>query len=160
MKLDRVVQALVDADVDFIIIGGWSAILHGSARVTNDIDIFFSRKAENLPRMVAALAPLHPRLRDLPNDLPFVWDEATLRNATILTLTTDLGSVDLLAEVAGLGAFEAVRASALQVEAFGRRVWTLDLESLIQSKRAVGREKDAAAIRELESLREAEEPEG
>jgi hypothetical protein len=89
------VQVLSDAGVEFIIIGGRSAILHGSAHITNDLDLFFSRKAENLRRLAQALAPYHPRLRDIPEGLPFVWDEATLRSAAILTLTTDSGMIDL-----------------------------------------------------------------
>jgi len=35
-----------------------------------------------------------------------------------------------------------------------------DLPSLIQAKRAAGREKDLSALAELESLLDAEEPEG
>jgi predicted nucleotidyltransferase len=156
MSVERVVQALTDQGAEFIIIGGWSAVLHGSVRVTNDIDFFISRAPDNLPRIVKALAPFRPRLRDLPPTLPFVWDEVTLRNSTVLTLWTDLGAVDILAEVAGLGPFVEVRATAVEVDAFDRTVLTLDLETLIRSKQAAGREKDIAAIRELEQLRDAE----
>jgi hypothetical protein len=95
MNFDAAVQALCDAGVDFIIIGGWSAILHGSAYTTNGLEIYFSRRPQNLRRLVQALAPYHPRLRDLPEDLPFIWDEATLRNGTIFTLTTDLPAGEL-----------------------------------------------------------------
>jgi predicted nucleotidyltransferase len=157
MNFEIAVQALCDADVEFVVIGGWSAIFHGSARATKDLDIFFSRRTDNLRRLARALAPYHPRLRDLPPGLPFIFDEVTLRNSTVLTLTTDLGVIDLLAEVAGLGSFEQVAADAIQVEAFGRTVRTLDLESLIKSKKAAGREKDLAALPELESLRETDE---
>jgi hypothetical protein len=90
--------------------------------------------------------------------LPFIWDEATLRNGTNFTLATDAGAVDLLAEVTGLGSFEDVHSGSVSVNAFGRRVRTLDLRSLIQAKRAAGREKDLRALPELESLLEAEEP--
>ncbi len=81
-----------------------SAILHGSSSATKDLDICYSRTPENLKRVVEALASFHPRLRDLPRDLPFVWDQATLRNAAILTLSSDLGAIDLLAEVTVLAA--------------------------------------------------------
>ena len=158
MNIDTAVQTLCDAGVEFVIIGGWSAILHGSASVTSDLDIFFSRKSDNLRRLVQALAPHHPRLRDLPVGLPFIWDQATLRNGAIFTLTTDLGPIDLLAEVSGLGSFEDVLAASVTVDAFDRRVRTLDLKSLIRAKRAAGREKDLRALPELESLLEAEEP--
>jgi predicted nucleotidyltransferase len=157
MSFDIAVQALVDADVEFIIIGGWSAILHGSSFMTGDLDIFFPRSSENLHRLARALNPFHPRLRDFPAELPFVWDETTLRNGTVFTLTTDLGIIDLLAEVSGLGSFEEVKHTAVTVDAFGRQVQTLDLKSLIKAKRAAGREKDLRTLPELESLLEAAE---
>jgi predicted nucleotidyltransferase len=159
LNFEAAVQALADAGVEFIIVGGWSAILHGSAYVTNDLDLFFSRDPENLQRLAAALAPFRPRLRDLPEGLPFLWEAATLANGTIFTLTTDLGAIDLLAEIRGLGSYQDVKAKSVTVEAFGRQIRTLDLRSLIQSKRIIGRDKDVHVVRELESLLEAEEPE-
>jgi hypothetical protein len=153
------VQALVDEGADFVIIGGWSAILHGSSSITNDLDICYSRSPDNLKRLAAALAAFHPRLRDLPEDLPFVWDKATLRNAAFLTRSTDLGAIDLLAEVTGLGSFAEVKANSISVQAFDREVWTLDLPALIRAKRAAGRAKDLQVLPELEGLLEAGEPE-
>ena len=159
MKVVTAVHALVDAGVDFSIIGGWCAILHGGANATNDLDVCYSRQPENLKRLAGALAPFHPRLRGLPGDLPFVWDAATLHNGTNFKLWTDFGGIDLLAEVSGLGAFEEVKASSILVHVFDRDVWTLDLPSLIKAKRAAGREKDLRALSELEGLLEAQEKE-
>jgi hypothetical protein len=109
--------------------------------------------------LAAALGRFHPKLRGLASDLPFVWDERTLRNGTIFTLTTDLGDIHLLAEVIDLGDFEDVKRSSVQVETFDRTVWTLDLPGLIQSKRAAGRDKDLRILPELEGLLELREPE-
>ncbi len=157
MQFERAVQTLSDAGVDFVVIGGLSATFHGGARVTYDLDICYSRASGNIRRLAAALAPFHPRMRDSPPGLPFVWDEVTLRNGTVFTLQTDIGEIDLLAEVAGLGAFEDVKKHSIIVEAFDRQIATLDLLGLIQAKRAAGREKDLAALVELESLLEAED---
>jgi hypothetical protein len=63
----------------------------------------------------------------------------------------------LLAEVAGLGTFDEVKAGSIIVEAYGRRIAILSLHSLIKAKRAAGREKDLRTLPELESLLEAEE---
>jgi predicted nucleotidyltransferase len=158
MNVEVAIQALVDAGVAFVIVGGWSAILNGSSYSTNDLDICFARNPENLRRLALALAPFRPRLRDLPEGLPFVWDQATLRNVTVLTLETDLGKVDLLTEVAGLGTLEEMTEGSVVTEAFGRQVRILDLKSLIKAKRAAGREKDLLVLPELESLLEAQEP--
>ncbi|MBV8842970.1 MAG: hypothetical protein JO307_09175 [Bryobacterales bacterium] len=107
MNFITAIQALVDAGVDFVIIGGWSAVLNGSSYITNDLDICYSRSRENLKRLANALAPFHPRLRELAAGLPLVWDEVTLKNGTVFTFSTDLGVIDLLAEVPGLGLLEA-----------------------------------------------------
>jgi hypothetical protein len=159
MEYAKAVRALCDAQVEFILIGGVAASLHGSSNVTFDLDICFSRKPENLRRLASALASFHPRPQGLPPDLPFIRDEATLRNGTIFTLETSLGNIDLLAEVAGVGAYEEAKARSIELIAFDRRLSMLDLPSLIASKRAAGRPKDLLVLPELESLAEAEEPE-
>jgi hypothetical protein len=153
------VRVLKDAAVDFVVIGGWSAILHGVNYTTNDLDICYSRERANLKRLAAALAPFHPRLRDLPPELPFIWDETTLRNATVLTLNTDLGAIDLLAEVSGVGAYEDAVAHSIVVDAFGPEVRTLDLPAIIRAKRASARSKDLALVVELEALLESTDEE-
>jgi hypothetical protein len=159
MNFIKLIQALVDAGVEFVIIGGWSAILHGGSYATQDLDLCFSRSRANLQSLVKSLAPFHPRPRDFPAGLPFVWDEATLRNGMLFTLSTDLGSVDLLGEVLGVGDFRRVKELSVQLDAFDRRVWTLDLPALIQAKKAAGREKDLRILPELQGLLEAREPE-
>lgn len=157
MHFEAAVQALCDGGVEFVIIGGVAATMHGSAMATYDLDVCYSRATANLRRLKEALAGFHPRPRGIPEGLPFVWDEATLRNSTVLTLETDIGEIDLLAEVAGLGAFENVKAQSAKVDAFGRGIDVLDLPGLIRAKRAAGRQKDLAALAELESLLEARE---
>jgi predicted nucleotidyltransferase len=159
MNFIKLIQALVDAGVEFVIIGGWSAILHGSSYATRDLDLCFSRNRANLQKLVKALAPFHPTLRELPPGLPFVWDETTLRNGTLFTLSTDLGGVDLLGEVLGIGSFEQVKDVSTEVDVFDRKIWTLSLRALIQAKKAAGREKDLQILPELQGLLEAIEPE-
>jgi hypothetical protein len=157
MQFERAIQVFCDAGIDFVVIGGLAATFHGSARVTYDLDICYSRASANIRRLSEALAPFHPHPRDFPDGLPFVWDEATLRSGAVFTLRTDLGEIDLLAEVAGLGGFEEVNRQSIRVNAFERQIAILDLPELIKAKRAAGREKDLSALPELESLLEANE---
>jgi hypothetical protein len=155
MNFDLAIQRLCDAGVEFVVIGGWAAIFHGSAHLTNDLDICYSRDSKNLARLAHALAPYHPRPRGFPDGLTFVWDAKTLSSGTMFTLTTDLGIIDLLAEISGVGDYGEVRAASLEVEAFERRIRALNLQALIQSKRAAGRPKDLLILPELEGLLEA-----
>jgi hypothetical protein len=157
MQFQTAIQALCDGGVEFVVIGGVSATLHGSAQVTYDLHICYSRASVNLERLASALAPFHTRPTGFPEALPFLWEAGTLRNASILTLQTDIGEIDLLAEVAGVGDFGEVRAHSILVDAFGREIATLDLPGLIRSKRAAGRPKDLSTLAELESLLEAGE---
>ena len=155
VNLKKLITRLVNNQVEFVVIGGVAATVHGSAYVTYDLDICYSRDAENLARMATALAPYHPRLRDIPDDLPFFWDQRTLHRGLNFTLKTDLGDIDLLGEVAGIGDFEQVLASSIWVELFGVECAVLSLEALIKAKRAADRPKDHLILPELEALLEA-----
>lgn len=155
IKLHEALKLLAYHKVDFVIAGGIAAGIHGSAAVTLDLDLCYSRDPENLRRLVAALGPAHPRLRGAPADLAFLWDEQTLRHGFHFTLITDVGDVDLLGDVAGVGDFEQVKAASVTKDLPGGRFAVLSLDALIAAKKAAGRPKDLNAIPELEALREA-----
>jgi hypothetical protein len=77
-----------------------------------------------------------------------------LRNATVFTPQSDVGEIDLLAEVTGLSTFDDVKRHSMTVDAFERQIATLDLPGLIRAKRATGRDEDLSTVAELESLLE------
>lgn len=146
--------ALVGGGVDFVLVGGAAATVHGSTRLTLDLDVVYGRHAANIERVAAALAPLEPYLRGAPAGLPFRLDAATVRAGLNFTLTTRLGDLDLLGEIAGGGGYEALLPHTIEIEVFGLRCRCLGLDKLIEVKRAAGRPKDLEAISELETLRE------
>jgi len=150
----RLLEVLHGADVEFILIGGVAANLHGSARATFDVDVVYARQGENIHRLVAALAPFRPYLRGAPPGLPFNFDELTVRNGLNFTLETSLGALDLFGEVAGGGGYAQLLPHTIEVEAFGVRCRCVTLERAIQLKRAAGRPKDLEAIAEMQSLLE------
>jgi hypothetical protein len=84
--------------------------------------------------------------------LPFRFDAPTIQRGLNFTLTTDLGDIDLLGEVAGIGGYDVARPNSIRLLVFGRELAVLDLPTLIRSKRAAGRPKDLEAIAELEAL--------
>ncbi len=157
IDLATLIPRLVNDGVEFVIIGGVAATAHGSAYVTEDLDVCYACDVDNLERLVKSLAPLHPRLRGAPADLPFLWNAQTIRQGLNFTLQTDLGDVDLLGEVSGLGSFEQVRAAAVRATLFGVECAVLSLDGLIVAKRTAGRRKDLLILPELEALREAGE---
>jgi hypothetical protein len=143
-----------EAGLEFIVVGGVAAGIHGAARATFDLDIVYRRSRENIDRLVLALTPYHPYLRGAPPGLPFRWDAATVRAGLNFTLTTDLGDVDLLGEITGGGGYDALLPSTEAVRAFGVDCRLLNLDQLIAVKRAAGRPKDFEAIAELEIIRD------
>ncbi|HKB69274.1 MAG TPA: hypothetical protein VKH46_00395, partial [Thermoanaerobaculia bacterium] len=88
-----------------------------------------------------------------PN-LPFRLDEPTVAAGLNFTLSTRIGAIDLLGEVAGGGSYEALRPDSREIEILGVRCRVVTLEKLIELKRAAGRPRDFDAIAELEALRE------
>jgi hypothetical protein len=152
--LEQIIPPLVEGGIDFILIGGKAAILLGSARVTFDTDVVYDRSKANLERISRLLKPFSPYLRGAPPGLPFVLDVPTLRNGLNFTLTTKLGDLDLLGEVAGGGTYKQLLPNTFVVEAFDVKFRCVDLPTLLKLKRAAGRPKDLEAIAELEALRE------
>lgn len=148
------IRALADAGVEYILVGGVAAIVHGAARLTRDIDVVYSRSPENIERLVRALAPHSPYLRGAPRGLPFRWETATIARGLNFALTTSLGDIDLLGEITGGGSFDQLVSQSHPVAIFDRDVRCLDLESLIRTKRAAGRPRDLDALAELEAIAE------
>ncbi len=151
---ERILTALKSADVAFIIVGGVAATVHGSARLTSDVDIVYERSRANIERLVGALEPMNPYLRGAPAGLPFRFDVETVRRGLNFTLTTEAGPIDVLGEITGIGDYSAVLAVSEELSLFGALYRCIDLDSLILSKRAAGRPKDLEAVAELELIRD------
>ena len=147
-------RVLDDHDVAYILVGGAAATVHGSARLTLDVDVVYQRTPDNLARLVSALTPYAPGLRGAPAGLPFQWDVETLNRGLNFTLTTTIGAIDLLGEIAGGGTYERLLPDTDEVTAFGVTCRCVTLERLIHLKRSAGRVKDLEAIAELEALRD------
>ena len=154
IELRDVLVLLAAHRVEFIIVGGVAATIHGSARVTHDLDLVYSRTEQNLVRLVAALEPEHPYPRGAPPGLPFRWNVETLRRGLNFTLQTDLGDLDLLGEITGGGGYPQLWPHSVELQAFGNRHRCLDLETLIRVKRAAGRPRDLDAIAELRAIQQ------
>ncbi len=157
MEPDSLLRCLARESVEFILVGGVAAALHGSARLTQDVDIVYRRSPDNIGRLAAALRPHHPWLRGAPRSLPFMWDAVSIERGLNFTLSTDLGDIDLLGEIVGGGRYEDLLTETVAVTLFGLDFKCLGLRRLIEIKRAAGRPKDLEAIAELEAILEERE---
>ena len=135
--------------VDYVVIGAQAAVAAGAPLVTADLDITPARDEANLERLSAALRELGARLRT-PSDpagVPFPVEPEMLATATLWTLTTRLGDLDLVFEPSGTSGFGDLRRDARRLEvADGLSVLVASLLDVIRTKQATGRAKDLAQL--------------
>ena len=151
-------KRLTDHNVEFVVVGGMAGILHGSSLVTQDLDLCAPMTPENINHILQALREIHPRFRMHPDRPPLPEDPARLAGFKNLYISTDLGEIDFLAEITGVGDFDTVSQSAIKVRVSGVECRVIDIDSLILAKRAMGRAKDQQAAIELESIRDRDRP--
>jgi hypothetical protein len=156
-QLTEILRRLHDAKVEFSLIGGLASRHYGVSLVTEDVDVCARFTRENLRRIENAVKDFHPRHRLTANRLPLELTDELCRSLKNIYLTTDLGILDCLSEVAGIGDFDAVlRQSELKEFPFGQ-CYILKIEALIQSKQAVGRPHDLIAVTQLRAIKEKNE---
>jgi hypothetical protein len=143
---------LVKAEVKFVLIGGYACIVHGGTLTTEDIDICCEFTPDNLLRLQQALCDLNPVHRMTPKRIPLTLTAENSRNLKNLYLDTDLGQLDCISKVQGLGDFNKADEMSLMVEAEGISLKVLNRDALIQSKKAMGRPRDQEAVRQLEAI--------
>jgi hypothetical protein len=152
--LSQLLQRLCDADIDFVIVGGFAALLHGSTLVTRDLDICAVLSQGEVAKLRDALRDLNPRHRLTSSKLSFLSTPDSGVDVKNLYLETELGTVDILSSILGVGDFSRVRAASIEIELFGRRCRVISIGDLIQAKEALARDKDLLAAKELRAIRE------
>lgn len=143
---------LADAGLDFVIVGGFAAVSHGSSYVTKDVDICVVLSHGTVEKLRTALGDLHPIHRMTPQKLSFMVDPPAGQPVQNLYLQTDLGMVDVLSSVLGVGDFLRLRERAEMIAVDGREYCVMALSDLIQAKEALGREKDLLTAKELRAI--------
>jgi hypothetical protein len=155
--IEAPLRLLAEYKVDCVIVGGIAAALHGSMLLTNDVDVCYARDSNNLKRLSEALQSVNARLRNAPEGLRFILDAETLKRGLNFTFNTDIGDLDLLGEIHGVGVYNDVLDGSVTFELFGHQYAVIDIGKLIVAKRAAGRPKDLIALPELEAIQEAQQ---
>ena len=152
--LTEILKRLCDARVEFSLIGGMASRHYGVSLVTEDVDVCARFTPENLRRIEAAFKDFHPRHRLTANKLPLELTDELCRSLKNIYLTTDLGILDCLSQVAGIGEFDAVlEQSQLKEFPFGR-CYIIKMDALIAAKKAVGRPHDLITVSQLQAIKE------
>jgi hypothetical protein len=150
----RLLRQLTTDAVEFVLIGGIAARIHGSPSVTNDLDICYRRSRTNCEHLVKTLHALGARLRDFPPDLPARIDAATIWQGNNFTFVTNSGFLDCLAspEEGAATGYEELARSARTVTIAESAILVCSLEDLIRMKEAAGRPKDLIEVEVLKAV--------
>lgn len=141
--------------VQYVLIGGLAAVLHGSSAMTNDADIVPARDGRNLERLAAALRDLDARLR-VPEGPAVAFDPhpALLQSMAMLNMTTRCGDLDLTFQPSGIDEYDELLEQSETFDISGYRVRVAALADIIRSKEAADRPKDHATLPILRALQE------
>ena len=150
-------KRLTEANVDFVIVGGFAGIVYGCTYVTQDIDICCDFSTDNLLALQEAISDLHPVHRMTPERQQLNLNEENCMRFKNLYLDTDWGQLDCLSFINGIGDFPTVKQASTMIEAEGIRLQVLSLDALIKSKKAMNRPHDKEALLQLETIKRTKE---
>jgi len=150
----NLIERLKDGGVKFVLVGGFAGIVHGCTYVTQDIDICCDFSAANLLALQKALKDLHPVHRMTPQRLKLNLTVESCTQLKNLYLDTDIGQIDCLASIDGLGDYEDVKnLSEIRDLGGGLRIRVLTIDSLIKARKTMNRPRDKEAVLQLEAIK-------
>lgn len=150
LSFRHLIETLLRHEVEFAVVGGVAAVLHGAPVTTFDLDALFRVTDVNARRLLSALNELRARFRGHEPPLPPTLDD--LLAGKHLLLATDAGPLDMLGFIGAREGFDELSSDVTRIEVAGLAVPVLSLDALIRQKRMLARDKDLVALRMLEAL--------
>ena len=151
-NLQALLKLLVNSQVEFVLVGGFAAVLHGCNQTTRDIDICVLYSPEQIQLLRELLKPFHPQHRITDPKVCFLDMPRDLSEKQDFHLVTDLGVLDVINYVEGVGSYYDVLKNSKEIEIYGGRCHLISIEDLIKSKKTLGRHRDLATVMELEAI--------
>lgn len=152
--LSILVDRIVFARVECVLVGGYAAMVHGVSLVTQDVDFCCRFSEENLLRLQTALADLHPVHRMTPQKLPLDLTPGKCGHLKNLYLKTDLGILDCISEVMGVGGYEQVFQNSQPLQLSRGICRVLNIDTLIRAKETMNRRHDRITADLLRAIKE------
>ena len=149
----NLLERLVNAGVDFVIIGGFAGVVHGCTYVTQDIDICCDFSPSTLLVLQRSISDLHPVHRMTPKRKKLELTEQTCGQFKNLYLDTDIGQLDCLSFIDGLGDYSQVKRESKLIEVGKMKMRVLSLNALIKAKKSMNRPRDKEAVLQLEAIK-------
>lgn len=150
--LEQLIRELVAAGVEFIVVGGAAAVIHGAPVTTQDLDIVPRLDGEHETKLLAVLAKLDTRFRPVRTDRDIAPGPEHFVNRGQLNLITSLGPLDVLCKLHDARGYEELLPHSREVADGDLRVRIINLDTLIEIKRSTGRARDAMVVPILVAL--------
>jgi len=156
-NLQNLLKLLVHSPVEFVLVGGFAAVLHGCNQTTRDIDICIIYSPEQIQLLRNTLKAHHPRHRMTHQNVSFLDEPKDLSKKQDFHLGTDLGMLDVISSIKGVGDYYDVLRNSDEIELYGGKCRLISIDDLIKSKKKLGRHRDLITAMELEAIREERE---
>ena len=148
--LRKLLKLLLENEIDFVLIGGFAAVVYGSTLVTQDLDICSSMSVENIEKLRSILKDYNPIHRmNRKSSLSFLDHPESLEGLNNIYLETDLGILDILSATQPAGDFKTIKQNSIQINIYGHICNVISIDDLIKVKSYMKRPKDLQAVEEL-----------
>lgn len=153
--LSAILEGLVKADIEFILVGGLAAVVQGAPVTTMDVDIVHNRSSENISKLFQFLKSIDAIYRR-PDDKIIVPEEEDFLGHALFS--TRLGPLDILAFIEGEKNYEDLLQYTVEIDFRGHMIRVLDIRTIIDLKKASNDPKDKQRLPVLEeTLRQLDE---
>jgi predicted nucleotidyltransferase len=149
----EILKVLKKHKVDFIVVGGVCAVLHGAPVTTFDLDIVHSRSSQNISSLISALNELDAFYRGRV-DQKLKPKMSHLSSSGHQLLMTNAGPLDLLGTIGAGHTYKDLLKHTVELEAGGLHFRILNLEKLIEIKRETIADKDKVMLPILQHILE------
>lgn len=156
LDAEGLIAALDGAGVEYVVIGGFAAVLHGSPLPTQDLDICPSSDPANLRRLANLLLVALARGESSGTPLATTVEEAESRlgSANVMSLDTSFGRLVIVIQPSGTRGYADLKRDRVVYEIGGIPVPTASLRAIIRSKQSAGRQRDLQHLPTLRKLLE------
>lgn len=153
-NLKTLLELLLNNQFDFVLVGGFAGVVHGSNLVTQDLDICMSLTTDEITKLRKILSDYHPKHRMNPNFQPdFIDYPKDISNINNIYLITDLGILDIMNSQPPVGDFDRIKKDAIEIKIFGHTCKVISIEDLLTVKKSMKRPKDIETSKILEKIK-------
>ncbi|MBV8756132.1 MAG: hypothetical protein JO257_02585 [Deltaproteobacteria bacterium] len=151
--LEALLRDLQAAGIEYIVVGGAAAVIHGAPVTTQDLDIVPRQSPEALQRLADALTALDARFRPVTPHRDIAPTLEHLQGGGQLNLITRHGPLDILLRLHDSRGYDELLPHSIEITTDALQLKVIDLDTLIEIKQSTGRARDLMVVPILVALK-------